>query len=141
MTIAGRAWIAVAVAVILIGGFLLVDALPDDGGPGSTLTDSTWVVTEMPGVGLVPDELPTVGFTATDVTGNGGCNSVGGTYTASNGTIDVSALSSTLIGCPDAIAAQEAAFTARLQAATSYVIHGEGLRLDGDQGAIVFARA
>ena len=95
----------------------------------------------MPGVALVPDALPSVGFTETQVQGNGGCNSMGGAYTASDGTIDVSALSSTLIGCPTAIATQEAAFSARLQAATSYSVEGEVLRLDGDQGSIVLASA
>ena len=66
---------------------------------------------------------------------------MGAAYTASEGTIDVSPLSSTLIGCPTAIATQEAAFSARLQAATTYAVEGEVLRLDGDQGSIVFARA
>jgi len=141
MTSAGRAWVAAAVSVLLIGGFLVADALDGDGATGGTLAGTRWVVTEMEGVALVPDALPSVGFTATEVQGDGGCNSMGGAYTASEGEIDVSALSSTLIGCPTAIATQEAAFSARLQAATSYAVEDEVLRLDGDQGSIVFARA
>jgi len=139
---AGRAWVAAAVSLLLIGGFLAADALDaEDDATGGTLAGTRWVVTEMAGVALVPDALPSVGFTATQVQANGGCNSMGGGYTASEGTIDVSALSSTLIGCPTAIATQEAAFGARLQAASSYAVEGEVLRLDGDQGSIVFARA
>ena len=141
MTNAGRAWVAAAISVLLIGGFLVADALEGDGATGGTLAGTRWVVTEMEGVALVPDALPSVGFTATEVQGDGGCNSMGGAYTASEGEIDVSALSSTLIGCPTAIATQEAAFSARLQAATSYAVEDEVLRLDGDQGSIVFARA
>ena len=141
MTNAGRAWVAAAVSVLLIGGFLVADALDGDGATGGTLAGTRWVVTEMEGVALVPDALPSAGFTATEVQGDGGCNSMGGAYTASEGEIDVSALSSTLIGCPTAIATQEAAFSARLQAATSYAVEDEVLRLDGDQGSIVFARA
>ena len=140
-TNAGRAGVAAAVSVLRTGGFLLADALEDEGTSGGTLADTRWVVTEMPGVVLVPDALPSVGFTATDVQANGGCNSLGGPYTASRGTIEVSALSGTLIGCATAIATQEAAFSARLQAATSYAVEGDVLRLDGDQGSIVFARA
>ncbi len=141
MTNAGRAWVAAGLSVLLIGGFLAADALDDDEATGGALAGTQWVVTEMPGVALVPDALPSVGFTATQVQGNGGCNSMGGAYTASEGTINVSALSSTLIGCPTPIATQEAAFGARLQAATSHTVEGDVLRLDGDQGSIVFARA
>jgi heat shock protein HslJ len=141
MTNAGRAWVAAGLSLLLIGGFLATDALDDDEATGGAVAGTRWVVTEMPGVALVPDALPSVGFTATQVQGNGGCNSMGGAYTASEGTINVSALSSTLIGCPTPIAKQEAAFGARLQAATSYAVDGEVLRLDGDQGSIVFARA
>ena len=141
MTNAGRAWVAAAVSVRVVGGFLAADALDEEDATGGTLAGTRWVVTEMPGVALVPDALPSVGFTETEVQGDGGCNSMGGAYTASEGRIDVAALSSTLIGCPTAIATQEAAFSARLQAATSYAVEGEVLRLDGDQGSIVFARA
>jgi heat shock protein HslJ len=141
VTNAGRAWVAAAVSVLLIGGFLAADALDDDEAAGRTLAGTRWVVTEMAGVALVPDALPSVGFTTTQVQGDGGCNSMGGAYTASGGTIEVSAMSSTLIGCPTAIATQEAAFSARLRAATSYAVEGDVLRLDGDQGSIVFARA
>jgi heat shock protein HslJ len=141
MTNAGRAWVAAAVSVLVIGGFLAADALNDEGAASGTLAGTRWVVTEMAGVALVPDAMPSVEFTAAEVHGNGGCNSLGGTYTASRSTIDVSALSSTLIGCEAPIAAQEAAFSARLQAATSYAVEDGTLRLDGDQGSIVFARA
>ena len=78
MTNAGRAWVAAGVSVLLIGGFLAVDALDDDAVTGGTLAGTRWVVTEMEGVALVPDALPSVGFTATQVQGNGGCNSMGG---------------------------------------------------------------
>jgi heat shock protein HslJ len=141
MTNAGRAWVAAAVSVLLIGGFLAADALDDEQATGGALADTRWVVTEMPGVALVPDALPSVEFTATQIQASGGCNSMGGAYTWSEGAIDVAALSSTLIGCSTPIATQEAAFSARLQAATSYAVDGEVLRLDGDQGSIVFARA
>ena len=141
MTNAGRAWVAAAVSVLLIGGFLAADALDDEQATGGTLADTRWVVTEMEGVALVPDALPSVGFTATKVSGRGGCNSVGGDYTATDGTISVGSLFQTLVGCAEPIEAQEEAFVARLQAATSYAVEGDVLRLDGDQGSIVFARA
>jgi heat shock protein HslJ len=138
---ARRAWIAAAVALIALGIFLLVDSAGDEDDPGGTLAGSKWVVAEMPGVALVPDSLPILHFTGRQVGGDGGCNSLSGTYVTLGRTIDISDLSTTLIGCPDAIARQEAAFTARLEAATTYEISGASLRIDGDQGAIVFGRA
>ena len=141
MTNAGRAWIAAAASVLLIGGFLAADALDEDDTTGGSLAGTRWVVTEMPGVALVPDALPSVSFTAAKVAGRGGCNSVGGDYTASGSTIFFGSLFQTLVGCAEPIKAQEEAFVARLQAATSYAVEGDVLRLDGDQGSIVFARA
>jgi heat shock protein HslJ len=132
-------WIVVAVAILVAVAIVAVAAGGDVEGGG--LADSSWVVSEMPGVTLVPDALPTVSFTETDVSGNGGCNSIGGTYTASGDTIDVSALNSTLIGCEEAILTQEAAFTARLERATTYSIEGDTLTMDGDQGSITFTRS
>jgi heat shock protein HslJ len=115
--------------------------LDEDGATGGALAGTRWVVTEMAGVALVPDALPSLEFTATKVSGRGGCNSVGGDYTASGSTISIGSLFQTLVGCAAPIEAQEQAFVARLQAATSYAVEGEVLRLDGDQGSIVFARA
>src|SRR5262245_8099166 len=106
-----RAWIAVVAALCVLAAFLLARARGADDDPGGTLAGSRWVVAEMPGVALVPDSLPMLQFTGTQVGGDGGCNSLGGTYTTSGRTISISDLSSTLIGCPDAIAAQESAFS------------------------------
>ena len=57
MTNAARAWVAAAVSVLLIGGFLAADALDDEQATGGTLADTHWVVTEMAGVALVPDAV------------------------------------------------------------------------------------
>ena len=105
MTNAGRAWVAAAVSVLLIGGFLATDALDDEEATGGTLAGTRWVVTEMEGVALVPDALPSVGFAADEGRpGRGGCNSVGGDYTASGSTISVGSLFQTLAGCAAPIA-------------------------------------
>ena len=144
MTNAGRAWVAAAVSVLLIGGFLAADALDDDDATGGTLAGTRWVVTEMPGVALVPDALPSVGFTATKVAGQRRLqlgwrrlHRVGAARSSCRFVVP-----RRLVGCAEPIKAQEeAAFVARLQAATSYAVDGDVLRLDGDQGSIVFARA
>ncbi len=142
MTNAGRAWVAAAVSVLLIGGFLAADALDDEQATGGTLADTRWVVTEMAGVALVPDALPSVEFTATQVQGSGGCNSMGGAYTASERHDLRRHRCSDAGGMLEPIAsAGSGVRSARLQAATSYAVEGEVLRLDGDQGSIVFARA
>ena len=103
MTNAARAWVAAAVSMLLIGGFLAADALDDEQATGGTLADTRWVVTEMAGVALVPDALPSVGFTATKVAGRGGCNSVGGDYTATERHDRRRSLFSTWSGCAEPI--------------------------------------
>jgi hypothetical protein len=55
MTNAALAWVAAAASVLLIGGFLAVDALDEDAATGGTLDNTRWVVTETPGVARVPD--------------------------------------------------------------------------------------
>ncbi len=135
------------VRAVIAGGLALLVLLSvaiiatSGGNDDPVLPGSGWIVTEIPGVAIVPDATPTLEFTETDVNGSGGCNTLNGTYTASDGNISVSPLATTLIGCEDAIAAQEGAFSARLQGASSYTIDGDTLTLDGPQGSIVLARA
>jgi heat shock protein HslJ len=80
-----------------------------------------------------------VAFAETDLSGSGGCNQMGGTYTAADGDIAVSDLFSTQMACEPAIMEQEAAFTARMTGATTYSSDAGTLTIDGDEGSIVFS--
>ena len=74
--------------------------------------------------------------------GSGGCNSFSSGYTTSEDSIDFGMFISTLMACQDDIMAQEMAYFAALEGATSFMLADDQLFItygDGDQ--LTFARA
>lgn len=71
------------------------------------------------------------------VSGNGGCNSYSGSYTAADGAISVSPLAVTMMFCaePEGVAEQETLYLAALQGAAQYAIDGSQLTLSDADGA------
>lgn len=73
------------------------------------------------------------------ITGNGGCNSLAGSYTAEAGTISFGALSMTEIGCPDALEL-ETTFVGLLTRADSYSIENGVLIIRAGTEELSFLR-
>lgn len=73
------------------------------------------------------------------ITGNGGCNSLAGSYTAEAGTISFGALSMTEIGCPDA-QELETTFVGLLTRADSYSIENGVLIIRAGSEELSFLR-
>jgi heat shock protein HslJ len=82
----------------------------------------------------------TLVFSATGVSGNGSCNSYGGSfqYDSSAGTISFSQIISTLIACDQPINDQERVYFDALSKATNYVITGNQLQITYDGGVLTF---
>jgi heat shock protein HslJ len=113
---------------------------------GSTTLAGTWKLTaygpkESPSP-AVPDAEATlsVGNDGT-VGGNGGCNSLGGTYEVDGNQITFSDITSTLMACDDARMAQESTVTKVLSGTAEYAIDGNTLTLTSDDTVLVFTSA
>lgn len=124
------AWMLVALTVVaVVAGAGAASAQPDG------LTGKTWVLTSLRGKAPVHGTTLTSVFTpAGDVSGSAGCNHYGGRFTVSGDAIEISKLVSTLMGCPQKIAAQEAAFLKALGAAHTYRVGGAKLILSRADG-------
>jgi heat shock protein HslJ len=73
--------------------------------------------------------------------GHSGCNSFGGGYEIDGNRLVVGDIESTLIGCDEALAAQEAHIVGVLQAEPAFRIEGASLQLTGDDGRGLIYRA
>ena len=98
-----------------------------------------------------PKETPTpavIGGEATltfenngSVTGNGGCNSLGGTYKADDKKITFSEITSTLMACDDSRMAQESAVAQVLSGTATYEIKANKLTLTNGDTVLIFTSA
>lgn len=75
------------------------------------------------------------------VTGNGGCNSLGGTYKVNGDQITFSDIVSTLMACDDARMAQESAVAKVLSGTATYEIKDNTLTLTNDDIVLIFGAA
>ena len=98
-----------------------------------------------------PKETPTPAVTGAEatltfdnkggVTGNGGCNSLGGTYTVNEDQITFSDVVSTLMACDDSRMAQEGAVTQVLSGTAKYEIKANTLTLTNNDMVLIFTSA
>jgi heat shock protein HslJ len=91
-----------------------------------------------------PGTAVTLQFGNGAVTGSAGCNTYNGKYTTTmmagpTNNINIGPVSTTQLICSEDIMAQETAFLAQLQTATSYTISGTMLTLDTPEGPMVFS--
>jgi heat shock protein HslJ len=118
--------------------------------PTSTgLAGTDWVLTQYsahqsPWVPAVGTHAPTLKFgTDGTVSGNGGCNSFGGTYTEATGEITLSPLIRTLMACADpAVNTQEGVIMSVLTGVNgkvTFTLAGDQLTLSTPSGILVFA--
>jgi heat shock protein HslJ len=88
----------------------------------------------------VEGSAPAVSFLeGSEVSGTTGCNSFDGTYRIVGSTLVVGPLSTTKMGCPDDLAAQETAILAALDAASAYSVRGDTATLRDRDGQMVLA--
>jgi len=139
-------------AAAAVGLATLVTALVGCGGSASSLVEPTpatalqgptWRLTSIAGQAVLDGTTITAEFSSESrVLGRAGCNSYFGGALADAGTLKVGPLASTLMACaPDAVMQQEKRYLDTLQAAKSYAIVGDELRLGPAAGnvTLVFA--
>ena len=129
--------------IILLFLSLLVTACAS--GKSATLA-GTWKLTaygpkDSPSP-AVPDAEAMISFgNDGTVGGNGGCNSLGGTYEVDGKEIEFSEITSTLMACDDARMAQEGTVTQVLSGTAEYAIDGNTLTLTNEDTVLVFTSA
>jgi heat shock protein HslJ len=129
-------------AIVAVSGIGLVGCdngsmtAPDeskDSGTGavSALVGPTWHVVTIEGTKVLDGTQLTATFSADSrVSGSSGCNSYFGRADAKTGTLSVGPLASTMMACQaDGVMPQEQRYLAALQAATSFTVSGDELRL------------
>lgn len=137
--------LAVAVVTVLvIGGIVAAIILASaPGTPPVALTQPTWTLTklvvdgqEQPLSATHPATLH-IGAHDGQVSGSGGCNAYGGSYSLHGDHLQLSDLRSTLIGCLDpGVAGQESYYFQALPRVQTYEITGTTLLLRGDSDRV-----
>ena len=124
---ARMALVATVAVAVLLGGC---------GAGASRLTGTAWTLTTLDGRGALPQVTIWIRFDdATQFSGSTGCNSLGGTWKSSGSDLSFGEIRTTLIGCPDPVGEQEAAFNTALDATRSYAV-GEGTLLFKDGSGV-----
>lgn len=123
------------------------------GGQLILTTDADLALTFSPLTPIVGTEWTLVSLNGTHVTesaptltlddegrlsGSGGCNRYGGSYTLTDGMLTISPLFSTRMACAEPVMAQEMAFLNALEAVTSARVEGQQLILEGNSVRLVF---
>jgi putative lipoprotein len=112
-------------------------------GP-ATLTDRSWTLTRLVVNGRerpLSDAHPAIlRFQPQKhtISGSGGCNSYGGSYSIMGGSLRFDNTYNTLMACTDAtVMEQESAYTQALVKVGSYHLEGDTLALEGDDGRLL----
>jgi heat shock protein HslJ len=128
-------------ALVLVALSILLAACAAANQPD--LADTKWALVTLNGTPMDPRARAiTIEFDANgQVSGSAGCNSYGGIYMVSNGSITLSQLVSTLMACQDeTVMANESAYLQVLNGIASYQVHGNALTLSGGDQSLVFNR-
>ncbi|PFG16917.1 heat shock protein HslJ [Propionicimonas paludicola] len=128
-----RAW-----SLLVLAALLSACAPPIAAQPSPKLADTSWVVTELSGKPTLPAAVPTIQFSADQVSGFSSCNRFSGSYRQSGSTLSFSQLAMTAMACMDAgVMEQESAFSAALAKVASVRSAGSGLELVDSSGAVL----
>lgn len=116
---------------------------PEPVAPAPAILDATWTAASIRGAPVLPRTRPTFSIGA-DMRAGGstGCNSWFAETELQGDEIHLGQIGATLIGCPDAVAQQEKAFTDALSQSARWQQEGDTLTLFGVDGAalLVFTR-
>jgi heat shock protein HslJ len=137
-------YIAVAfVSVLVVGAIVAIIVFAALSTPPAALTQPTWTLTQLVVDGqeqaLSSTHSATLHFGAHDgqVSGSGGCNAFGGSYSLHSNQVQFGALRSTLIGCLDpVVAGQESHYFQALLRVQTYQIVGTTLTLRDDSDRV-----
>jgi putative lipoprotein len=93
------------------------------------------------GSALIEGTEITLNFKEASLDGSGGCNTYGGSYTASEDSLRLSGVYATGMGCPEprGIMDQERAYFNALNAAARYRVDGDRLEVYDEAGTQVLA--
>jgi heat shock protein HslJ len=112
---------------------------------GSTLLGSGWKLVLLNGGDLIEGKAITLRFGEASIEGSGGCNTYGGSYTASEDSLRLSGVYWTEMACmePEGIMEQEQAYFQALNTTARYRVDGDRLALYDEAGAqvLVFTAA
>ena len=114
------------------------------GSTSSPALDGTrWVLGSLDGDPPLDAVTITLAFEDGQLSGDGGCNQYGGSYSLSpGGKITITELISTLRACLDNdLTAQESRYLQLLAAATSYRVTSTTLELSSPEGSLTFTSA
>jgi heat shock protein HslJ len=127
--------------VLLVAGGITgcdeADVFPS--GPAATLAGTAWRAISVGGKLPVAAHEPWITFTTDQVTGSGGCNGFGGTYTFVNGILKFGEIATTLALCDGPVGSIESSFGEVLRTVRSVSIDASGqLLIDGTAGQVLF---
>jgi heat shock protein HslJ len=132
---------AALVLTVLVG--ILVAACSGAASPPPkpaplSLAGTAWRAVSVAGQSTVVGHEPTISFAADRVTGSGGCNGFGGTYTFVDGVLKFGEMPMTLIGCADPIGSIETSFMQILTTVKHVSIDDGGqLLIEGTGGQVL----
>jgi heat shock protein HslJ len=117
------------------------DSLPGVGSAPTAddLADRSFEATEVTGHELVADSTIELVFTADSVAARAGCNSMNGGYSIVDGTLDVSAMASTMMACSDELMAQDTWLSEFLSSGPAIALDGDVLTLTGDGASLTLS--
>ncbi|MEZ4503733.1 MAG: META domain-containing protein [Dehalococcoidia bacterium] len=133
------AWVVLALAGLAFG---LVGCEGDDGDAVS-LDGTSWVLESMDGEPVLDGSEITVSFTASEVSGSGGCNLYGGMYELDGDEITIGdELTATLRACvEEERMTQESAYLRALASAQGVRLEGDVLEIETEDGVLRYRRA
>ena len=92
-------------------------------GPNSTtLNGTSWRLQQIDGAPIATEVNATIVFSDGQFSGNGGCNSYGGTYTTAQATVTFTLNQMTMMACMGAGGDVEQLFMATLPQTTSFIV-------------------
>ena len=121
-------------------GILLVGCSP---GPadGPSLDGTQWVLISLNGSAPIEGRQITLSFEEASLDGSGGCNTYGGSHTASDDSLRLDGVYWTEMACtePEGIMEQEQAYFQALNAVDSYRVDGDRLEVYDEAGTQILA--
>ncbi|MDO9084845.1 MAG: META domain-containing protein [Anaerolineaceae bacterium] len=104
----------------------------------NTLEGTSWILVELNGKPILSETTVTLDLNGSTLTGNDGCNHIGGSYTSTGDSFSVGEdLMSTLMACEGAIMTQAGEYNEALRQASSYHLADNQLSLIDTDGKIL----
>ena len=130
--------IVLAVLVLALAMAACDDAEPPPNGSPLRLAGTAWRAIAVAGKRPIPGHEPTIAFGPDRLSGNGGCNGFGGTYTYIDGVLKFDQLATTLALCDGPVGSVENSFSQILSSVKRVSIEANGnLLLEGVGGQVL----